>query len=134
MKISLPVFCLCCMMVVKKNRNTKNDVLYFSPRGTHSGILCYIFSARGTRSGVIVLYFPRVERAMALLCYTFPHMERALALFCYIFREWNALWSYCVIFSTCGTGSDVIVLYFTRVELALVFCVKLILCCNIPTL
>ena len=109
---------------------------------------CVIFSACGTRSGVIVLYFPCMERALVLLSYIFPsvehvlelllyifsalgtrsgvivlyfsHVERALALLCYIFRAWNALWRYCVI--------------FPRMERALVFCVKFILCSNILTL
>ena len=111
------LLCSCCMRVVKKQK--KNDVLYFSARGTRSGILCYIF--------------PRVECALILLCYIFPRVERALALFCYIFCAWNALWRYCVIFSacgmrygvivlyfsTCGTRSGVIVLYFPHVERAL---------------
>ena len=88
-----------------KNRKTKNDVLYFSSCGAHSGILCYIF----------------------------PHVERALVLLCFMFRILNALWHYCVIisacgtrsglivlqFSACGTRSGIIVLYFTRVERAL---------------
>ena len=68
MKNSLPVLCLCSMLVVNnKNRKTKNDVLYFSACGTCSGILCYIFPALGTCSGIIVLYFPNVERALELL-------------------------------------------------------------------
>ena len=81
---------------------------------------CVVFSAHGTRSSVIVSYFPRVE---------VPNVERALALLCYIIRvwrarAWNTLWSYCVISSArggpaCGTRSDVIVLYFTRVKHAL---------------
>ena len=45
-----------------------------------------------------------------------------------------ALWYYCVAFSARGTRSGVIVLYFLRVQHALVFCVKFILCCNILTL
>ena len=100
---------------------------------------CVIFYACGTRSVVIVLYSPRMERALALLCYTFLHVERALALLCYIFRVWNALWRYCVIFSAFGgpargMRSGVIVLYFLRVECALVLCVKFISSCNILTL
>ena len=131
MRLSLPVLCSCCMLVVKKAE--KNDVLYFCAHRTVSGILCYILSARGTRSSNIVLYFPRVEHALALLCY--------------IFCAWNKLWRYCVVFSACvtrsviivlyfsmcGTRSGVIVLYFLHVEHALVFCVKFITFCNIPT-
>ena len=104
MKLSLSVLYSCCMLVAKKNSKTKNDVLYFSAKGTRSGILCYIFSAcgicsgiivvfyaRGTRSGVIVLYFPRVEHALALFFYIFLRVGHALTLLCYIFRTWNAL-------------------------------------------
>ena len=61
----------------KKNRKTKNDVMYFSARGTRSDILCYIVSARGTCSSIIVLYY--------------LHMKCALTLLYYIFRAWNAL-------------------------------------------
>ena len=62
MKLSLPVLCSCCMLVIIK-KTEKNDVLYFS--------------AHGTRSGIIVWYFPRVEHDLALLYY--------------ILRTWNAL-------------------------------------------
>ena len=80
------------------------------------GRYCVIFSAHGIRSVVIVLYFTRVE---------VPCVERTLLLLCYILRAWNVLWHYCVIFSTCrrpvcGTRSNVLVLYFTRAERALV--------------
>ena len=64
---------------------------------------CVIFPARGMRSGIIMLYFPHVEHALALLCYIFLRVEHDLALLCYIFRVWNALWRYCVKFSTRGT-------------------------------
>ena len=50
----------------KKNRKTKDDLLYFSAHGMRSGILCYISPARGTCSGIILLYFLRVERTLPL--------------------------------------------------------------------
>ena len=117
-----------------KKKQKDKTVLYFSAHGTRSGILCYIFCAWNALWYYCVIYFPRVECALELLCYIFcawnalwyycaiyfPRVERALALLCYIFRVWNALWRYCVI--------------FLPVEHALVFCVKLILCCNILTL
>ena len=73
---------------------------------------CVLFSASGgrahrVRSGIILLYFPRVERALALLCFIFS------------------------LFRMC---SGIIVLYLPRVERAIIFCVELILCCNILTL
>ena len=99
MKMSLPVFCLCCMLVFKKTEKKKNDVLYFSACGTRSGVLCYIF--------------PRMERALALLCCIFC-VWNALWHCCVILScVWNALWNYCVIFSAHGTRSGVIVLYFS---------------------
>ena len=101
---------------------------------TRSVVIVLYFSVCGTRSGVIVWYFPRLECALALLYYIFPHVERALALLCFILRLWSALWPYFFIFYTRGICSDIVALYFTHVERALVFCVKLILCCNILTL
>ena len=86
MKLSLPVLCLCCMLVVKKKQK-KNDELYFSAHGTRSDILCYIF--------------PRVEHALILFC-CISRVVRALALLCYILRVWNTLWRYCVIFYALG--------------------------------
>ena len=104
---------------------------YISRVWNSLGRYCAIFSACVTCYGVIVLYYPCVERALALFCYNFPRVERSLEILCYIFRVWNALWTYCVIFSSRGTRSGVIVLYFLCVERALVFYVKFISCCNI---
>ena len=102
MKISLPVFCLCCVLGVKKYRKTKNYVLYFSARQTRSSVLCYIF--------------PRVERALVLLGCIFC-VWNALWQYCFILTcMWNALWHYCVIFFAHGRRSGVIVLYFPRLE------------------
>ena len=68
-------------------------------------------NARVTHSDINLLYFLRVECALALLCY--------------IFCVWrvctrNAIYRYCVIFSSRGTRSGVIVVYFLGVERALV--------------
>ena len=65
------VFMLYAVCLKKKDRETKNDVLYFPVCGMRSDILCHIFSARGTRSGIIVLYFMRIEGTLALLCCIF---------------------------------------------------------------
>ena len=87
-----------------------------------------------------------MERAMMLLCYILhtlnalcrycvifmrvegPCMECALEILCYIFRvsrpasgtRCDIIMFDCVIFFVCGTRSGVIVLYFPRVERALV--------------
>ena len=108
------IFLACVVFVLyagcKKNRE-KNDVLYFSARGTRSGILCcifrtwnalwyycVIFSARGTHSGVIVLYFSACRTRSSAIVLEFP---------------------------AGGTLFSIIVLYFPCVELALV-----LLCSN----
>ena len=65
---------MCCIFP-RVERALEFYVIYFSARGTRSGIIvlyfrvwnarwnyCVIFSARATRSVVIVLYFPRVQR------------------------------------------------------------------------
>ena len=121
------IFFACVVFVLyagcKKKQKNKNDMFYFSARGTRSGILCYIFprveralefcvifSVHGERSGIIVLYFSACGTCSGFIVLYFPHVERALA-------------SFCCIFSACGTRSGVIVLYFLRVERALaLFC------------
>ena len=114
MKFSFPVLCLCCILVVKKTIEKKLCVIFFRFRGMRSGILYY--------------NFPHVEHSLVLLCSIFCEWN-ALWRYCVIFfHACSALWRYCVIFSACGTRSSVIVLYFLRVERALVllcyiFCV-----------
>ena len=60
-------------------------------------------------------------------------MQCALVLLCYIFRKWNALWRYNIILSAHGTHSGVLVLYFLRVECAMIICVEFFSCCIILT-
>ena len=68
---------------------------------------------------VLVLYAcckKNKNRKTKMRCCIFPRVERVL-IFCVIFfRARNALWQYCVVLSAHGTRSDVIVLYFPRVE------------------
>ena len=90
MKLSFNVLCLCCVRVVGK----KNDVLYFSACGTHTGILCCIFQ--------------RVERALVFCVIYFPHVERALEFCAIYFRLWNALWNFLLYIFACVTRSSIL--------------------------
>ena len=101
-KLSLPVLCSCCMLVVKKLNRKKNDVLYF-PRVERALVFCVIFF--------------HAWNALWHYWVIFFGAWNALKRYCVIYLcMWNLLWLYRVIFYACGTRSGVIVLYFPRVE------------------
>ena len=131
---------------------TRSDVivLYFAHLKCALALLYYISACGGpvckTCSRVVVLFFPyvegpRMDRALTLLGFIvlyFPRVERTLGLLCYIFGVWNALWRHCVIFYTRGgpargTGSGIMVLYFSHVDGPCVECTLTLLCYIIRT-
>ena len=127
MKLSLPLFFLWCLRVVKKVKikNIKQKmmcciaVLYFSACVS----ACYIFPRVESpviflvRESVCLFFcvwnFLMYFNTCGISCYIFPCVEFHIIFF----YMWNVLWYSVSYFSVCGISSYI----FTRVERALLF-------------